>query len=71
MAKTPRKRTHWDQLPWEQDEVAQRFVEAHPAGAELQDIAEALGVSNQRVSQICLSAMRKVAVVLQQRGVTP
>lgn len=50
----------WDGLVWERDPWAQAFVDAHPDGASLEEVGDALGVTRERVRQIELIAMRKI-----------
>lgn len=50
----------WDVLPWEDDLWAQAFVDAHPEGATLAEVAEALGLVRERVRQIEETALRKI-----------
>lgn len=51
----------WQILDWEDDPWAQRFVEAHPGGATLDEVGQALGVERERVRQIEREALMKLA----------
>jgi hypothetical protein len=50
----------WSVLQWEDDPWAQTFVEEHPGGATLEEVAEVLGVTRERVRQIESKALRKL-----------
>lgn len=47
-------------LPFEDDSAAQRFVDAHPTGALLEDVGRALGLSKERVRQLVDEALAKL-----------
>lgn len=50
------------------DEEVDAFVEAHPDGGTLDDIAAVLGVTRQRAKQIVDQAITKVVMELRWRG---
>lgn len=56
-------------LPYELDAGAQAFVDAHPGGASLEDIAQAFGVTKERIRQIEVTACEKLARRLRLVGV--
>lgn len=58
-----------DALRYEHDRAAQRFVAAHPDGADLADVADFLGVSHQRVSQVEHTALAKMERMLDREAV--
>jgi hypothetical protein len=55
----PGSRT-WDELPWKDDPWAQAFVEAHPEGATVPEIAAAMGIVESTVYKLLRSGARKV-----------
>jgi transcriptional regulator with XRE-family HTH domain len=52
------------------DVAAQLFVLAHPGGAAHESVAEALGVTRQRVAQIEEVALRKLRLRMQIAGIS-
>lgn len=54
---------------YEDDPAAQRFVAEHPGGAMLEEIADVLGVTRQRVQQIEASALRHMRARMKLAGV--
>lgn len=50
-----------EDTPWECDAAAQRFVAEHPGGATLDEVGEFFGISRERVRQIEVQALRKLA----------
>ena len=50
------------------DSEVDAFVEAHPDGVTLDDIAAVLGVTRQRAKQIVDQAITKVVMELRWRG---
>jgi len=52
------------------DEVVESFVEAHPHGGTLDEIAEVLGVTRQRALQIVNTAICKATAYLSRRGIS-
>ena len=55
-----RRRMRVDRTPFEEDEACQKFIEAHPGGATLGEIADYMGVTRERVRQIEFGALRKL-----------
>lgn len=56
-----RRRTRVDRVTaFVKDQAARRFVDEHPDGATLEEVAAALGVSRERVRQIESRALRKL-----------
>ena len=61
---TPDEVVHLDALPFAEDVACQRFVDAHPGGATLEEIARVVGFTRERVRQLeeqALSAFRRAA----------
>lgn len=51
------------------DEFVEQFIEAHPGGARLDDIASAFGVTRQRAQQLVKKAVVKVMKELRWHGI--
>lgn len=56
--------------PYEQDTEAQRFVEEHPEGATLDEVATALGVSHNLIHKIEQKALAEFQKRLRLVGVS-
>ena len=54
-------------LRWEDDEVVQEIVAAHPGGLSLGDVAYVFGCSRERIRQIEEEAIAKIQVALGHR----
>lgn len=50
------------------DSEVDAFVEQHPSGCTLDELAEVLHVSRQRAKQICDRAIDKALTALRSRG---
>lgn len=50
----------WEILPYPDDPWARQFVQEHPEGATLEEVAQALGMSRERVRQIEEEALTKL-----------
>jgi transcriptional regulator with XRE-family HTH domain len=50
----------WDATPWREDAVARAFVEEHPDGATVEEVAAALGLTTRQVERIIEQAARKM-----------
>lgn len=59
-------RAGWIDIPYEQDEAVQRFIEAHPDGATQVEIAAFLGVSKARAGQIEAEALRRLKTEIEK-----
>lgn len=57
----------WELLLYEDDCYAQRFVEAHPHGATLDEVGDALGIVRERVRQIEEQALEKLGAGRQAK----
>lgn len=57
---------HLNDLPFEDDPEAQRFVEENPSGATLSEIGACLGVTRERVRQIEEEALRKLNAAVRR-----
>lgn len=53
-------------LPFARDPAAQRFVEEHPAGAGLEEIGDALGVTKEAIRNIEVRALTKLRRALER-----
>lgn len=53
----------WYDLPWEKDTWAQEFVAAHPDGASLEQVGDAMGV---KVSWVCEMEQNALAKLLEK-----
>lgn len=60
----------WDVLPWESDRWAQRWVAAHPGGATLAEVGEAIGVTRERVRQLEENGLRKFERAARKQGLS-
>lgn len=55
--------------PWHEDAASREFVDAHPGGALLEDVAVELGLTRERIRQIEAVALRKLAMRLPLVGI--
>lgn len=53
-------RKPWFNIRFEHDDEVQRFVEEHPDGAERGEVAAFFGLSNERIRNLEVSALRKM-----------
>lgn len=56
-----------DELPWEEDTEAQRFVADHPDGAGVEQIGKIFGCTKQAVSQMEARALAKLREALGKK----
>lgn len=66
-AKDPAIKARLD-LPWHADVASQEFVDLHPGGATLEEVAVELGLVRERIRQIEERALAKLASAARRPG---
>ena len=53
------------------DEAVEEFIASHPEGGTLEQIAQVLGITRERVRQIITKALQKLSRQCKERGISP